>query len=170
MVERARRGHAEALGVAHAEAGKPQQDVLLLHALGHHPHAQRRGDPQHRLEQAFRGGAFQDLEDDRAVDLDEIRPQAVKRFAAGIRAAGGGLSVDGFGRRLDSFEALEALRPDFVKVDGSITLKILKSTTAEGLLKAVLRVAASLRMGVVAECVEEQDVCLLYTSDAADEL
>jgi EAL domain-containing protein (putative c-di-GMP-specific phosphodiesterase class I) len=96
------------------------------------------------------------------IDENDLvgRPQAVKRFAAAIRAAGGGLSVDGFGRRLDSFEALEALRPDFVKVDGSITLKILKSTTAEGLLKAVLRVAASLRMGVVAECVEEQDVLL----------
>jgi len=88
------------------------------------------------------------------------RPQAVKRFAAGIRADGGALAVDGFGRRLDSFEALEALRPDFVKVDGSIILKILKSTTAEGLLKAVLRVGASLRIGVVAECVEEQDVLL----------
>jgi EAL domain-containing protein (putative c-di-GMP-specific phosphodiesterase class I) len=88
------------------------------------------------------------------------RPQAVKRFAERIRASGGGLAVSGFGRRLDSFEALEALRPDFVKVDGSIILKILKSTTSEGLLKAVLRVGASLRIGVVAECVEEQDVLL----------
>ena len=96
------------------------------------------------------------------IDENDLvgRPQAVKRFAAGIRAAGGALAVDGFGRRLDSFEALEALRPDFVKVDGSIILKILKSTTAEGLLKAVLRVAASLRMGVIAECVEDQDVLL----------
>lgn len=85
------------------------------------------------------------------------RPQAVKRFAERIRATGGGLAVTGFGRRLDSFEALEALRPDFVKVDGSIILKILKSTTSEGLLKAVLRVGASLRIGVVGECVEDQD-------------
>jgi EAL domain-containing protein (putative c-di-GMP-specific phosphodiesterase class I) len=88
------------------------------------------------------------------------RPQAVKRFAERIRGTGGGLAVSGFGRRLDSFDALEALRPDFVKVDGSITLKILKSTTSEGLLKAVLRVGVSLRMGVIAECVEEQDVLL----------
>lgn len=97
-------------------------------------------------------------------EIDErdlvARPQAVKRFAERIRASGGGLAVSGFGRRLDSFEALEALRPDFVKVDGSIILKILRSTTSEGLLKAVLRVGASLRIGVVAECVEEQDVLL----------
>jgi EAL domain-containing protein (putative c-di-GMP-specific phosphodiesterase class I) len=88
------------------------------------------------------------------------RPQAVKKFAEGIRKAGGGLAVSGFGRRLDSFEALEALRPDFVKVDGSITMKITKSMTSEGMLKAVLRMGASLRMGVIAECVEEQDVLL----------
>jgi EAL domain-containing protein (putative c-di-GMP-specific phosphodiesterase class I) len=88
------------------------------------------------------------------------RPQAVKKFAERIRAGGGGLAVSGFGRRLDTFEALEKLRPDFVKVDGSIILKILKSPTAEGVLKAVLRTAASLRMGVVAECVEQQEVLL----------
>ena len=63
------------------------------------------------------------------IDENDLvgRPQAVKRFAERIRASGGGLAVSGFGRRLDSFEALEALRPDFVKVDGSITLKITKS-------------------------------------------
>jgi EAL domain-containing protein (putative c-di-GMP-specific phosphodiesterase class I) len=87
------------------------------------------------------------------------RPQAVKRFADRIRASGGAVAAD-FGRRLDSFEALEALRPDFVKVDGAITLKLTKSITSEGMMKAVVRLAASLRMGVIAECVEEQDVLL----------
>ena len=98
------------------------------------------------------------------LEIDESdlvgRPQAVKRFAERIRASGGGLAVSGFGRRLDSFEALERLRPDFVKVDGSIILKITRSTAHEGMLKAVLRTAVSLRIGVVAECVEEQDVLL----------
>src|SRR5262245_15615873 len=85
------------------------------------------------------------------------RPQAVKRFAERIRASGGGLAAD-FGRRMDSFAALEALRPDFVKVDGAITLKILKSVTSEGMMKAVVNLAASLRIGVIAECVEEKEV------------
>src|SRR5262245_51164774 len=95
------------------------------------------------------------------IDENDLvgRPQAVKRFADRIRASGGGLAAD-FGRRMDSFEALEALRPDFVKVDGAITLKILKSVTSEGMLKAVVRLAASLRIAVIAECVEEQDVLL----------
>ena len=96
------------------------------------------------------------------IDENDLvgRPQAVKRFAERIRASGGGLAVSGFGRRMDSFEALERLRPDFVKVDGSITLKIVKSAAHEGMLKAVLRMAVSLRIGVIAECVEEQDVLL----------
>lgn len=96
------------------------------------------------------------------IDENDLvgRPQAVKRFAERISASGGGLAVSGFGRRMDSFEALEALRPDFVKVDGSIILKITRSITSEGMLKAVLRIGASLRIGVIAECVEEQDVLL----------
>src|SRR4051812_31486896 len=56
------------------------------------------------------------------------RPQAVRRFAERIRASGGGLAVSGFGRRVDSFEALARLRPDLVKIDGSIILKITRSS------------------------------------------
>jgi len=95
------------------------------------------------------------------IDENDLvgRPQAVKRFADRIRASGGGLAAD-FGRRMDSFEAIETLRPDFVKVDGAITLKLTKSVTSEGMMKAVVRLAASLRIAVIAECVEEQDVLL----------
>src|SRR3954468_22265185 len=96
------------------------------------------------------------------IDENDLvgRPQAVRRFAERIRASGGGLAVSGFGRRVDSFEALARLRPDLVKIDGSIILKITRSSAHEGMLKAVLRTAVSLQVGVVAECVEEQDVLL----------
>jgi len=95
------------------------------------------------------------------IDENDLvgRPQAVKRFGERIRASGGGLAAD-FGRRMDSFDAIEALRPDYVKVDGAITLKITKSTASEGMMKAVVKLAAGLRIAVIAECVEEQDVLL----------
>ena len=47
-------------------------------------------------------------------------PQAVAAFAAQIRKVGGGIVVDGFGRKSLSFAPLEALRPDYVMVDGTI--------------------------------------------------
>ena len=47
-----------------------------------------------------------------------------------------------------------------MKVDGSVVRKLLASEAAQTKLKAVVRVAQALGIGVVAECVEDQDVLL----------
>jgi EAL domain-containing protein (putative c-di-GMP-specific phosphodiesterase class I) len=96
------------------------------------------------------------FEIDESDTLDRL--PAASRFAAGIKSSGGGLLIDGFGRRSVSFAALEKLDPDYVKVDGGIVRKLLKSTVAANKMNAILRVAEATGMGVVAECVEEQDV------------
>lgn len=88
------------------------------------------------------------------------RPQPASAFAAAYRALGGSVMVDGFGRRLVSFLPLRALGAQFVKVDGAIVLKLLKSEVARTKMNAILRVAPALEFAVVAECVEEQDVLL----------
>ena len=86
------------------------------------------------------------------------RPEPVARFVTAINAAGGGVIIDGFGRRSVSFAPLKALRPAYVKVDGSITRKILTSEVARTKLGAVQRVAVAVGFGVIAECVEEPAV------------
>jgi len=86
------------------------------------------------------------------------RLPAASRFAAAVKGNGGGICIDGFGRRTVSFSALEALDPDYVKVDGSIVRNILRNPGAESKLKAILRVAGAAGMGIIAECVEEQDI------------
>lgn len=83
--------------------------------------------------------------------------QALK-FSSAMRSIGCGLMVDGFGRRSASFMPLKSLRPDFVKIDGVITRKILSSPAAEAKLKAVLRVGEVIGFQCVAEMVEEQDI------------
>jgi EAL domain-containing protein (putative c-di-GMP-specific phosphodiesterase class I) len=88
------------------------------------------------------------------------RPQAVARFVAAIKSGGGGAVMDSFGRKSVSFGPLKALAPDFVKVDGAIIRKLLKSEVARTKLSAVMRVGQALPFGVIAECVEEQDVLL----------
>jgi EAL domain-containing protein (putative c-di-GMP-specific phosphodiesterase class I) len=94
------------------------------------------------------------------IDESDVlaRLQAAARFANGAKALGCGVLVDGFGRRAVSFEPLKVLRVDFVKVDGTIVRKLLKSEVAHTKLNAILRVAEALRIGVVAENVEEQDI------------
>jgi EAL domain-containing protein (putative c-di-GMP-specific phosphodiesterase class I) len=95
-------------------------------------------------------------------ELDEsdvlARPEPSASFAAAVQAYGGGVVIDSFCRRAVSFAPFKALRPAFVKVDGSLIRKLIVSEAAQTKLKAVVRVADALGMGVVAEGVEEQDL------------
>jgi len=95
-------------------------------------------------------------------EIDEsealARPESAADFAAAVKAYGGGLLLDGFCQRAVSFAPFKASRPDFVKVDGSVIRKLLISEGAQSKLKAVVRVAQALGIGVVAECVEEKEV------------
>jgi EAL domain-containing protein (putative c-di-GMP-specific phosphodiesterase class I) len=86
------------------------------------------------------------------------RQDSAVRFANAARAMGCGVLIDGFGRRAASFTPLKVLRVDFVKVDGSIVRKLLESEVARTKMGAIQRFAATLGIGVVAECVEEQEI------------
>jgi EAL domain-containing protein (putative c-di-GMP-specific phosphodiesterase class I) len=86
------------------------------------------------------------------------RPEEAARFAAELKAAGCGLLLDGFARRSVSFEAVRALRADYVKVDGALVRGIGRSASAAGKLKAILRAGASARVGVIAECAESAGI------------
>jgi EAL domain-containing protein (putative c-di-GMP-specific phosphodiesterase class I) len=79
------------------------------------------------------------------------------RFLSSIKAAGGGMVIDGFGRESISCLPLESLRPDYLKVDGAIIRKVLKDPPSEAKLESILRIANSLHIGVIAECVEEPE-------------
>ncbi len=94
------------------------------------------------------------------IDENDVltRLQAAVRFANAAKGVGCGVLIDGFGRRAVSFSPLKVLRADFVKVDGSVVRKLAASEVARTKLSAVVRVAESLRIGVVAECVEDQQV------------
>ena len=86
------------------------------------------------------------------------RLEVAAHFASAAKALGCGVLVDGFGRRAVSFAPLKKVRVDYVKVDGCVTRKLLVSEAAETKLKAVLSVAEMMGIGVVAECVEEEEV------------
>lgn len=99
-----------------------------------------------------------------AFEIDESdvlsRLESAVRFANAMKAVGCGLLVDGFGRRAASFAPLKGLRLDYIKVDGSIVRKLLTSEAARTKMNAMVRVAEALGIGLVAECVEEQDILL----------
>ena len=94
------------------------------------------------------------------IDEGDIlaRPFPAELSGSALKRAGCGTLIDGFGRRSASFAPLKSLRVDFIKVDGSITRKVLAGGNAETKLKAILRVGETLGIGVIAEFVEDQDV------------
>jgi EAL domain-containing protein (putative c-di-GMP-specific phosphodiesterase class I) len=85
-------------------------------------------------------------------------PESVARFAAMMKPVGTPLLIDSFGTRTVSFAPLKAFAVQFLKVDGRITRKVIVNEAARNKLNAILRVGEHLGFGVVAECVEEQDV------------
>lgn len=95
-------------------------------------------------------------------EIDEsdvlFRLDAAARFAAAVKAVGCGVMIDGFGGRAVTFSPLKVLRCDYLKVDGRIVRGILRSGVAQTKLSAILRVAETIGIGVVAECVEDQDI------------
>jgi len=97
-----------------------------------------------------------------AFELDEsdvlARLDPAVLFARAAKALGCGVLIDGFGRRAASFTPLKLLPVDFVKVDGSLVRKLLSSDVARTKMNAIQRFAEALRIGVVAECVEDQEI------------
>jgi EAL domain-containing protein (putative c-di-GMP-specific phosphodiesterase class I) len=96
------------------------------------------------------------------IEIDESdvidRRAAAERFAAEMKGIGCRLLIDGFARRSVSFEPLKALRVDYVKVDGTIVRNILRSPSAAAKLRAIVRVGEVTRVGVIAECVEDEAI------------
>lgn len=87
-----------------------------------------------------------------------LRGDLVARFVSAMKVVGSGVLIDGFGRKAVSFTPLKTVGAHFVKVDGSIVRKLLKSEVALTKLNAILRVGRAIDLQVIAECVEEQAV------------
>jgi EAL domain-containing protein (putative c-di-GMP-specific phosphodiesterase class I) len=86
------------------------------------------------------------------------RLQAAVTFSAAVRAVGCGIIVSGFGRRSATFMPLKTLRPEYVKVDGTIVRKVLSAPASEAKLRAILRVGEVMGFQCIAEMVEDQDI------------
>ncbi len=75
-----------------------------------------------------------------------------------MKRLGCGVLIDGFGHRALKFTPLKVLRVDYVKIDGSIVRNILRSEVVRMKLDALRHVAEVLSIGLVAECVEDEEV------------
>jgi diguanylate cyclase (GGDEF)-like protein/PAS domain S-box-containing protein len=81
-------------------------------------------------------------------------PEAVCRTLADLKELGVRLSIDDFGTGYSSLASLKRFRVDSLKVDRSFIKDVPGDEDASAILRAIVTMAESLRIGVVAEGVE----------------
>lgn len=82
---------------------------------------------------------------------------AAERFARELKPVGCRFTLDGFGSAGVGFEHVKALPLDFLKIDGSIILQILRVPEALAKVRAVQRVCKAVGICTIAEMVESDD-------------
>jgi len=80
------------------------------------------------------------------------------RLARELRPLGCRFALDGFGRAGIGFEHVKVLPLDFLKIDGSIILQILRVPEALSKVRAIQRVSKVIGVLTIAEMVESDDV------------
>ncbi|CAG4882977.1 protein of unknown function [Georgfuchsia toluolica] len=97
------------------------------------------------------------------IDLFLLHDEVIL-FAKEMRDSGCKVAVSDFGGRGVSFEPLYNIRADFLKVDGSIILDILRDPADQAQVTAISRVAKTIGIKTIAEMVES-DACVAKLSE-----
>jgi EAL domain-containing protein (putative c-di-GMP-specific phosphodiesterase class I) len=101
------------------------------------------------------------------IFFDRLSDQ-VKNNITQIRELGIEIEIDDLGSGHASLLALVELRPDRVKIDRHLVSPVLGNTTQQRLISALIDIARTLNMGVVAEGVETSEHAKLLVELGAD--
>lgn len=74
-----------------------------------------------------------------------------------IRSAGIQISIDDFGTGYSSFSYIKSLPVDTIKIDASFVRDIHHNQESQAIVKAIVTIAESLNMNVIAEGIERSD-------------
>jgi c-di-GMP phosphodiesterase len=108
-----------------------------------------------RLEEVDVGDrvVFEILESEGIENYDELYS-----FRERIRLFGSKISIDDFGAGYSNFDHILKLKPDFIKIDGSLIKNIDKDDSARILTKAIVGFAKELGSKTIAEFVHSKEV------------
>jgi len=109
-----------------------------------------------RLEEDSVGSlvCFEIVETEAFSDLEVL-----KEFYSKIKELGAELAVDDFGSGYSNYEYLSIIKPDYIKVDGSLVSRILESKEIESLIRYILMFAKEMNIKTVAEFVSSEELC-----------
>jgi len=79
------------------------------------------------------------------------------------------IAIDDFGSGYANYANILKIRPDYLKIDGSLIHNILEDTESQILVKSVIRFAQDLKIKTVAEFVENKEIYELLKEYGVDE-
>lgn len=152
----------------------PQLDSWVLrHVVQRHLHGKRgRNFSINVSAQTLRHGPFMRLFG-QIIDASGVPPKSVlfeveesdivangeaaQKFAEGVHGVGGGIVIAGFGANSLALAQVQALKPQYVKVDGSITRPIAYDNSCMFKCQSIRRLGETLGIAIIAECVETRE-------------
>ncbi|GEM_PF-863148 len=96
---------------------------------------------------------FEIVETEAFSDLDVL-----KNFYSEIKERGSELAIDDFGSGYSNYEYISIIKPDYIKVDGSLVSKVLESEAVEILVKHIIGLAKDLKVKTVAEFISSEEL------------
>ncbi len=82
----------------------------------------------------------------------------LERFYFRIKELGSSLAIDDFGSGYSNYEYLATVKPDFIKIDGSLITKVVTSKEIEKLVSHIVQFAKDLEIRTVAEFVSSEEI------------
>lgn len=89
---------------------------------------------------------------------DLERMFSVKKFMRDMRALGCKIAIDDFGSGYSNFHYLLELKPDYIKIDGSIIKDIAKEQNSYIIAKTIVNFAKELGIKTIAEYISDEDI------------
>ncbi|WP_456436238.1 EAL domain-containing protein [Thermovibrio ammonificans] len=84
--------------------------------------------------------------------------KALENFYFKIKEIGAYLAIDDFGSGYSNFEYLATVKPDFIKIDGSLIKKIPQSEEVEKLIRYIVAYCKDLNIKTVAEFISSEEI------------
>lgn len=91
------------------------------------------------------------------------------RVVKKLRAMGVLIAIDDFGSGYANYVHILEIKPDYLKIDGSLVRNILTDTNSKILVKSIIRFAQELNITTVAEYVENEEIFDLLKEYGVDE-
>ncbi|MBN2644603.1 MAG: EAL domain-containing protein [Desulfuromonadaceae bacterium] len=96
-------------------------------------------------------------------NLDEVLALTQK-----IKQIGGKIAIDDFGSGYSNFSYLLKLKPDYLKIDGSLVKNIDRDPSARAIVETIIAFAQKLQIKTIAEYVHSQEIFQLLKELGAD--